>query len=152
MEVVGELGRGGDLAGSSGSTASAAWLSGIDVDSFSSAMAPPGSPPSRTFSRGGMRVRRRFGRASWGDGCFWLAASSSKQKRLVAEYARDGTGTGRRERDDESTTSNLVGRSDQVAPRDPPLTFCPYLSACLPGREPSSTRRSAYRLDCGDHA
>jgi hypothetical protein len=53
VEVVGELGRGGDLAGSSGSTASAAWLSGIDVDSFSSAMAPPGSPSSRSSSRGG---------------------------------------------------------------------------------------------------
>jgi hypothetical protein len=43
VEVVGELGRGGDLAGSSGSTASAAWLSGIDVDS-SSGMAPAGLP------------------------------------------------------------------------------------------------------------
>jgi hypothetical protein len=54
------------LAGSSGSTASAAWLSGIDVDSFSSAMAPPrgGPPPSRSFSRGAGGMKRMRGEAS----------------------------------------------------------------------------------------
>ena len=66
MELVGELGRGGDLAGSSGSTASAAWLSGIDVDSFSSAMAPPVNPPSRGFPRGAGGTKQVRGEASLG--------------------------------------------------------------------------------------
>jgi len=124
VEVVGELGRGGDLAGSSGSTASAAWLSGIDVDSFSSAMAPPVTPPSRSFPRGPGGTKQVRGEASlgagraagWG-GSFWLAASSSKHqaKRLVTEYAREGTGRvpgGERE----TKTMATTGRRRQLNP------------------------------------
>ena len=91
MEVVGELGRGGDLAGSSGSTASAAWLSGIDVDSFSSAMAPPGSPlleaPRGAGGMKQMRVWRRFGLGAAAFG--WRRVAASK---AVGGGVRKGRG------------------------------------------------------------
>jgi hypothetical protein len=46
------------LAGSSGSTASAAWLSGTDVDSFSSAMALlPNLPAGRVVAPAGEAAR-----------------------------------------------------------------------------------------------
>lgn len=102
MEVVGELGRGGDLAGSSGSTASAAWLSGIDVDSFSSAMAPPGSPlleaPRGAGGMKQMRVWRRFGLGAAAFG--WRRVAASKSGWWPSTQGRKLT-EGRGERDDD---------------------------------------------------
>jgi hypothetical protein len=57
-------------------------------------------------------VWRRFG---LGGGCFWLAASSSKQKRLVAEYARpQGTDGARRTPAEKETTTSTLAVTEGV--------------------------------------
>ena len=97
MELVGELGRGGDLAGSSGSTASAAWLSGIDVDSFSSAMAPPVNPlleasRGERVERSRCEVRRRLGGGRAGAAPFaWRRVAASKAVGGGVRKGRDGS-------------------------------------------------------------
>jgi hypothetical protein len=115
VDVAGELGRGGDLTGSSGSGAAAsadAWPSGTGAYSLSSGIAIEGpDTPRRTFRKllagrgGGGRSRGRPRRGSKQGGWAPLDTSSSSsgrgqlnqtavqhlRKQLVAESSSKGT-------------------------------------------------------------
>lgn len=101
MDVAGELGRGGDLTGSSGSAAAAAasaaaWPSGTGAYSFSSGIAR-----SRAGDGTGTGSRSFWKRlAGWsgaeegqagGSGlCWWLPAATAAADQITKRYLREG--------------------------------------------------------------